>query len=250
MRAALSALMLLSAAALAPPAMTADPAPDDLVARTLQVYPNLRTYSDTGVVLDQFGPKADNVYRHTFRTYFKAPRSFYFEFNSDARSGGDRFVIWCDGGDFQSWQSSTDQHNTYPRGSNTATQAFLQSAFRTKNSDVLIAALIFAGGGLVSTVQEFTEPALAGTETVTGKPAYKLIGVARSMYAKTQRVTNVRRATVWIDTQSRLVRKVFEDTPKGLPGSAIIRITTTLEPQANPPLDDKVFQFEVPSNQK
>jgi len=243
--------LLLSIAVLASPVMAGgNPSPDELVAGTLKTYPSLRSYSDTGVVLDQFGPKADNVYRHTFKTFFRAPRNFYFEFNADPRSGGDRIVIWCDGGDFQSWQASSAQHSIYPRGSNTTTQAFLQSAFRTKNSDVLIPALIFAGGGIVSTVQEFSEPVQAATETVTGQPAYKLIGVARSMYAKTQRVTNVRRATVWIDTKSQLVRKVFEDTPKGLPGSAIMRITTTLEPQANPPLDDKVFQFEVPSNQK
>src|ERR1043165_9301032 len=113
MRVALSAL-LLSVAVLASPVMAGgDPSPDDLVTRTLAAYSNLRTYSDTGVVLDQFGPKADNVYRHTFKTFFKAPRNFYFEFNADARSGGDRIVIWCDGGDFQSWQASSAQHNTY-----------------------------------------------------------------------------------------------------------------------------------------
>ena len=54
MRVALSAL-LLSVAVLASPVMAGgDPSPDDLVARTLKAYTNLRTYSDTGVVLTTY----------------------------------------------------------------------------------------------------------------------------------------------------------------------------------------------------
>jgi hypothetical protein len=72
----------------------------------------------------------------------------------------------------------------------------------------------------------------------------------RSPYPKTQRETNVRRAAVWIDAETNLVRKVFDDTPKGLPIMAVNRTTLTFDPKANPPLEDSAFRFTVPSLQK
>jgi outer membrane lipoprotein-sorting protein len=210
-------------------------------------YATLKSYADRGEVLDQFGPKPENSYRHTFRTYFRAPRHFLFEFKRDARAGGDRIVVWCDGGDFQSWSSLTRQHQTYPRGSNTAILAFNQFGSATQRAITLVPALLFQGSGLVSTFGEFGDAVSAGDETIGGARAQKVNGVAQSMYAKTQRVTNVRRATVWIDPQTKLLRRIFEDTPEGLPPTAVMRITTTLEPQADPQLEDKVFQFAVPA---
>jgi hypothetical protein len=222
----------------------------DLLARSRARYGALRSYADTGVVEDKWGPAAGNVYRHTFKTYYRAPRNFYFEFNADQRAGGARMVIWCDGGDFQSWSSTTERHDTYPRGTGAATSAFSQMAYPTRGAVALIPALLFAGSGLVGTVNEFGDASAAGDEAVGGRQCRKLLGVARSTYPATQRVTNVRRATLWIDDETALVRRVWEDTPRGLPSSAVIRITTTLEPQVNPGLADSVFQFAVPSLQK
>jgi hypothetical protein len=55
---------------------------------------------------------------------------------------------------------------------------------------------------------------------------------------------------VWIDVETSLVRKIFEDTPKGAGGGIASSITTTFEPQANPTLEDGRFRFTVPTNQK
>lgn len=241
-------ICLVLAAVLSPLiAAAGDISPDELVTRSRAAYTSLKSYSDTGVVLDQSAPGTANVYRHTFKTYFRAPRNFFFEFRADPRAGGHRIVIWCDGGDFQMWQSSTGQYTSYPRG--TATLPFQQSAAHTRGAVALIPGLIYAGSGLVSAYNEFGDAELAGSEVVTGRHTHKLIGVARSVYPATHRETNVRRATVWIDDQNQLLRKIFEDTPKGMPATAIINITTTLEPQANPQLDDSVFRFTVPSQQ-
>lgn len=238
-----SRIVLLSLlAAIAMPAS----ASDDPVAQSRAAYAALRSYSDTGTVLDQFAPGAANVYRHKFKTYFRAPRNFYFEFEADPRAGGQRIVIWCDGGDFQSWFSATGQHASYPRGSNTAALPFRQAAAQTRGSVTLIPGLIFAGSGLTGTFNEFGDAADAGTEAITGRKARKLIGVARSVYQQTQRETNVRRTTVWLDSENLLLRKIFEDTPKGLAANLVIQVTTLLEPQVNPKLDDSVFRFTVP----
>lgn len=239
----------VAAAGPSPPAAAAVSAAE-LITRSRAAYGSLKSYADSGEVLDQFGPNAADVYRHTFKTYFRAPRNFLFDFTADPRAGGARIVIWCDGGDFQSWFSATGQHASYPRGSNTAQLPFQQSAARTRGAVALIPGLLYAGSGLVSAFNEFGEAELAGNESVTTRAAYKLIGVARSVYPATHRETNVRRATVWVDQGNHLLRQIFEDTPKGLPASAVIRITTTLEPRANPQLDDSVFHFIVPSEQQ
>ena len=242
--------LLLALGALVSLARADSPSAPALVEQSRAVYPALKSYADRGEVLDQFGPKPENSYRHTFRTYFRAPRNFLFDFTQDQRAGGTRIVIWCDGGDFQSWNSLTQQHATYPRGSNTAVIAFQQFASSTGRAVSLIPALIFQGSGLVSSFGEFGDAVPAGDEKVGDAATIKLDGVARSRYAKTQRETNVRRATVWIDPQTQLLRRILEDTPEGLPPSAVMRTTTTLRPQANPTLDDSLFQFTVPTARK
>lgn len=243
-------LLTLILGSLVPLARADSPSAPQLVDQSRAIYTALKSYADSGEVLDQFGPKPENSYRHKFRTYFRAPRHFLFEFTQDARAGGNRIVIWCDGGDFQSWSSATQQHATYPRGSNTAVLAFQQFASSTGRSVTLIPALIFQGSGLISSFAEFGDAVAAGSEKIGEATAIKLDGVARSRYEKTQRETNVRRATVWLDPQTHLLRRILEDTPDGLPATAVMRITTTLQPQANPVLADSVFQFTVPTARK
>jgi hypothetical protein len=53
--------------------------------------------------------------------------------------------------------------------------------------------------------------------------------------------------TLWIDVDSGLLRRVFEDTPADYQPGAYSRLTVTLEPQANPAIEDARFQFTVPS---
>src|SRR5262245_59201371 len=119
-------------------------APGDLLAPTREIYKTLKSYSDTGVLIDD-----QSGFHHTFKTYYRAPRQFYFEFNMDAKAGGWRYVMWCDGGDFQSWTSVLKEHNVYPRGSNTTLTAFAQLASNTQGTITMIPSLIFAGSGLV-----------------------------------------------------------------------------------------------------
>ena len=74
--------------------------------------------------------------------------------------------------------------------------------------------------------------------------------MSRSTYQATGHVTNVRKSAVWIDTQTLLVRKMFNDTPRGSGTGTILRSTVLIEPVANPALDDGKFKFTVPSGQQ
>jgi len=219
----------------------------DVLARSRATYASLKSYSDTGTVDVEFGPASAPLReRHAFRTHYRAPRHFYFEFNEDKRAGGERFVIWSDLDAFHTWWSTTGIENSYPKGQGAA--AFTQGVLPTKNSLLQMAPLLFPNAGLTGTLTEFAEASAAGNEDVGGRPCQKLVGIARSVYPATGHVTNVRRTTVWIDAETGLVRKVFEDTPRGTPAGNVGRVTMTFEPVANPALDDARFRFTAPAS--
>jgi outer membrane lipoprotein-sorting protein len=221
-------------------------AQEDILARSRAMYVALKSYADTGTVMYEYG--VNSVSRHTFKTYYRAPRHFYFDFTEDKADGGSRMVIWCDGGDFQAWSSETGLHNVYPKGQGAS--AFINGSVFTLGANAQIPSLLFATAGLISTLGELADMTAAGTESIGARPAHKLAGIARSTYGQTGHVSNVRRTTVWIDAETLLMRKIFEDTPKGTVAGARRRITTTFEPQANPALDDSRFTFVVPSLHK
>ena len=137
---------------------------------------------------------------------------------------------------------------TYPKGQGAS--AFINDSVLTLGANTQIPSLLFATAGLVSTLGELADMTAAGTEAISARLAHKLTGIARSTYGQTAHVSNVRRTAVWIDAETLLVRRIFEDTPKGTVAGSRRRITTSFEPQANPTLEDSRFTFVVPSLQK
>lgn len=221
------------------------PSPDDILERSRAKYAALRSYADTGVITteDQTPGGPAVVERHLFTTYYRAPRQFFFEFKEDARAGGEQFVIWCDGGDFNTWWSTTRVHDTYAKGRGAL--AFALAVLPTKGSAAQIPPLLFSQAGLQGPVTGVKDPRPAGTEDVASRPCHKLIAEVGLAYG-TGNVTSVRSTTIWIDAETLLVRKVLEDTPSGTPRGIVSRVLTTFEPLANPDLDDARFRFAVP----
>jgi outer membrane lipoprotein-sorting protein len=218
-------------------------AAEDLFARSRAMYASLGSYADTGTIDSEFGPAGGLVHeRHTFTTRYRGPRHFYFDFVK--QDNADRFVVWSDDEAFHSWWQATGVADTYPKGEGAS--AFINGSVPTMGSVSEIAALLFPQAGLGSTLTELGDLAPAGTESVGGQATQKLVGVARSVYKGTGHETNVRKTTVWIDPETLLIRKVFEDAPGG---GQISRITTTFVPQANPTLDDSRFRFTPPASQ-
>jgi len=233
-----SALLTVAAAASIGPVVTRLSAGDDVMTRVRAMYAALHSYSDTGVVLKQYATSQE---RHTFATSYKAPRLFHFDFQKD---GGDRFVIWSDEKAFHSWWKSTGVQEDYPRGQ--GMNAFLAAEYITAGSGLKIPALLFSGSGLQGAFANFAHPTLDGTEQIGGRKCYRLVGTAKDVYAGTKREVNVRQMTVWVDTESLLIRKVVEESPKGTTAATMVRTTTTFEPQANPSLEDSRFPFVAP----
>lgn len=204
-------------------------------------YAALKSYSDTGTVTTEYKDAGEAIVeKHSFKTFYRAPRQFFFEFKEDPNAGGEQFVIWSDGGDFQTWWSETRVHEKYEKGRGAT--AFALASLPTKESALQIAPLLFAQSELHGSISHLDQPRLAGTESINGRNCYKLIADKR----ETGRGEETRSVTVWIDAETYLVRKVFEDTPPDSGAGIISRVTTTFEPQVNPKIDETRFAFTPP----
>jgi len=225
-----------------------------LLDRSIALYPTLASYADTGTVVREAPGMVD---REKFRTYYRRDsRDFYFDYQGvDSKSGSmtldmsaKRLVLWMIKGEMQAFNQQLKTHDTIPPQGNQP--AVLQGAVAgTHGTSTLIPSLIYVKANLNGTIRQIRQATDAGVETVGSRRCHKLIGMAAEYYPSGQ-MTNVRQVTVWIDAESLLVRKVFEDTPRGYPLGSYSRLTVTIEPQANPTLDDGKFRFTVPESQR
>ncbi len=212
---------------------------EDILERSRAKYASLKSYSDTGTVATQYH---STVEQHAFTTYYCAPRHFFFEFRKNPKESKERYVIWCpDGEDFQDWWSATGNTSHHGRNPN----VFALASYPTKGSALQIPPLLFPKAEMQGPISGLREYRLAGTEDVNGRSCYKLVGKLALAY-KTGAVTEAHPTTVWIDAETLLVRKVFEDSSTA--GS--VSTTTTFEPEADPTLDESRFKFTPPSGQK
>jgi hypothetical protein len=202
-------------------------------------YAVLKSYADTGTVLSEQQWQGAPVVRNggSFKTFFRAPRNFYFEFVDDPATGDDRLVIWCDGGDFQSWWKATDQHEVYDGGRGAL--AFLLGVEPSMGTSNVVPGLIFATADLGGAVAGLREAKAAGEEEVDGKRLAKI--EAETLVAGN--AVSKRPTKVWVEPDTLLMHKVLEDTPTD---SMLDRRTTVLKPQADIDIEDARFKFDVP----
>ena len=221
------------------PAAPALNAADDIWQRSRAAYAALKTYADTGTVLYEFG--ASSQERDSFTTAFgREPRRFYFDFK---KQGGDRYVIWGDPDAFHTWWKATGGKQDYPNPNNAG--ALMLAGPTTVGAASKIPPLLYAKAQLPGDFTNISEMSVGSTETVDGHQSQRIVGTAYDVYGATGNHVNERRLTLWIDTESLLVRKAIEEW-KPLPGQ-VNRRTTTFQPAANQPLDDSRFRFVPPS---
>jgi len=231
-----------------------DTAEPEVLRRSKAVYAALTSYADTGTVVVEVPGITDYS---NFKTYFRRKTAdFYFDFEhlyqEDPKSKdrinytNTRWVWWMRSHNLETYDFEGKDHRVYPPTSNQVTTL---NAPRTKGASMLIPGLLYTSSQLPSTLLQFEESSDTGIEDVDGHPCHKVIGIAAQYYPSGQRV-GVRQVTAWIDRDTLLVRKVFEDTPKSYGGDTFHRVITTLQPQANPELDDKKFEFHVPDPQQ
>jgi hypothetical protein len=247
------ALLFATAAPAGAPLQPAAGLPDVLV-NSIKYYSTLTSYADTGTVRIETAGTVDDA---RFTTYFRrVTRDLYLDFQAltsltratkfSIDMSAYRTVIWMFKGDMQTYDRRTDAHEAINPEGGGQVRALQNANYASHGVSILIPSLLFSKSQLPSTILQIEEAQLAGAEDVGGRRCHKIAGVAAGYYPSGQR-TGVRPVTVWIDTESRLIRRVFEDTPKGYPAGGVSRLTITFQPQANPTIDDTKFQFHVPA---
>lgn len=226
---------------------------EDVLAKTRAAYETLTSYADSGTVLEEATGYKE---RATFRTFYtREPNNLFIEFRAVASEYDDgnriplgtHVVLWMENGELQTWSSVSQSHQIYPRAEGQQVNAVQGEAPFTKGISVLVPSHLYKASGLASAVHAAEEVEADGFETVNGRKCHRIVGVERWRYPSGQ-VTGVRAITIWIDAETYLIHKIFQDTPKGYPRNGISRLTTTIKYQANPKLAPALFRFKVPTN--
>ncbi len=219
--------------------------PDHPLASVTARYGSLASYSDTGTVETtyQWPGTPALVERHRFETLYRAPRNFFFRFDQDPAAGGDALVIWCDGGDFQSWWKATGIHEVHGNGQGAI--AFLNASSPTKDAANLIAPHLFPQAMLPGPSYRLIGAREEGEEWINGR--------ACRLVSADQRVTGVqtvedRPTRVWVDKESELIVQVRVDAETGSPEGFLDRKIFSIDPVADPALPDERFTFIPPGN--
>lgn len=224
----------------------------DLFAKTRAAYEKLTSYADSGTVLDESTGFTD---RSTFRTFLtREPNNLFLEFRGVASEYkiGNRVpltthvVLWMVNGELETWSSASQAHEIYPRAEGQQVNAVKNAAFFTAGVAVVVPSLWFGkAAGLIGALQATEEAEADGVETVNGRKCHRIHGVERWRYPSGQE-TGVRPITIWIDAETHLIHKIFQDTPKGYPRNEISRRTITFKHRINPALAPALFRFQVP----
>ena len=133
------------------------------------------------------------VERHVFETRYRAPRNFFFQFDEDPKAGAERFVIWCDGGDFNSWWSTTRVHDVYSGGRGAL--AFAIGSQPTRGVTTLIPPLIFPRAAMKGPLLVLQDARLVARDNTGNRAAHRIVARVRLSYA-TGLGEQVRPATV------------------------------------------------------
>lgn len=216
---------------------------------SIAYYATLASYADTGTVTQEVPGMVDTA---KFTTYFRRPtRDLLFDYQAVGRKyvnlgatsdfSAFRTVMWMVKGNMQTFDFRTQTHEEID---STAQKSALSNAsYGTNTASIVIPSLLYPQTRLPSSVLQLESAELTGAEDVSGHRCHKVTGVAAAYYPNGRR-TSVRPVTVWIDAETKLIRRVLEDTPKG--SSSSLRLTLNFEPRANPVLEDAKFQFAPP----
>ena len=188
--------------------------PPDAMTPVHARYAALTSYADTGKVTVhyQWPGTPETIYRYRFETAFRAPRNYFFRFEAEPETGDEAFVLWCDGGPFQSWWKATGVHEVYDNGR--GADAFYAGGSPTKDSINLLGPEVFPQALLYGPASRLIYLEEAGEETISGHACSKYVAAGRQTGVVTDEARTI---TVWVDKDITLIRKVQIDAQDGSP---------------------------------
>lgn len=235
-----------------PPLTASQAALPEVLTKSMAQYATLTSYADTGTITVDTGGTLEEA---RFATYFRRPtRDLLFDFQALSSTtvstkfkidmSGYRTVVWMFKGEMQTYDQALSTHERITPDAQVS--ALQGTGHPTHGSSIMITSLLYPEARMPSAIRQIQEATLVGVEDITGRRCHKVTGTAFAYYPSGQR-TGVRPVSVWIDTETLLIRRVLEDTPEGYgDGKGVLRYTFDYVPQANPAIDDSRFQFSVP----
>ena len=224
----------------------------DVLRTAVETYAALQSYADTGSIRVEVPGIVDEA-RFTTR-FRRASGDLYFEYQALTSSNPatkftidmrqQRTVLWMSGRQMQKFDFASRTHELVPRDAGQV-RALQGLSHPTRGTSILVTSLLYPKAQLPSAILQLESATVVGMEMVGSRRCQKLVGVAAARYPSGQR-TGARDVTIWIDVESHLVRKVFEDTPENYAPGAYQRTTITIDPLANPAIADDAFSFTPP----
>jgi len=200
----------------------------EIMSRCVAAYAGCRSYVDLGVQNDRSAGGAEVA----FATNFERDRGFRFEFlreRVDAPFEEDRMVIWGTGTHVRTWWSiegNTVESMPLPVGTAAAAE-------KTHGASTTIPDLLMPASTSGLSHLPLRQPTRIGVEPVGTRLCFVLLEASAS-----------RETTVWIDTQSFLVRRMRAKTSVGTPSQFETEIVYT--PAVNVAIGGSDFEFEPP----
>ena len=221
--------------------------------KAIAYYATLTSYADSGTIVQEAPGIVDTA--KTTLYFRRSTRDLYIELHAvnsvttatkySIDMSANRHVIWMFQGEMATYDFRSRNHQRVNADAGGQVRALQAGSHATQGISVLIPSLLYSQARLPGTISQMEEAIVAGIEEIDKRRCHKVVGVAAEYYPSGQR-TNIRPVTIWIDIDTHLIRKVFEDTPANYPAGSYQRKTITLQPQANPAMDDAKFQFKVP----
>jgi hypothetical protein len=217
--------------------------PDNPLQPIATMYQSLASYQDSGTVVTRYQWPGTPLLEehHRFETAYRAPRHFFFRFDADPAGDGDSYVVWCDGGPFQSWWKAIGSHTVHDNGQGAI--AFFAGQSASKDAVNLVAPFFFAQADLVGPAYRLIPPVSVETDMLDGRSCRKIFAAERVSGSQTR---ERRPTTVWADEEALLIRKVHVAPDAGSASGLVDEKTFDLVPEANPVLDDSRFTFAPP----
>lgn len=203
---------------------------EDVLARMARVYAECRTYRDTGLVSTLFiDPKKPWTDERPFTTAFVRPDAFRYEFLWGKPGRPQRYIVWRRGDDVRSWWD-------------------LKPGIERQES----LSLGLAGATGVSGGSAHTIPALLLPDEVGGRLITEIVDAERIEDETIGEAACIRirgrfgdsPTTLWIDSETFLLRKILEVTIFDTFGT---ETTTTYTPVIDDEIPDGHLAFGIPN---
>jgi hypothetical protein len=209
----------------------------DILRKTARTYRTSKSYSDTGTVQTEYvSPSRQWTEETRFKTAYVAPFDFRFESDSHSIGGTEvAFIAWRDENEVKAWYNlnpDIDDDITTLQG------ALDAGAGITRDATGMIPGLFIPGTKLGGDIVRLTDAVRLEDAQVDGVDCFQVQGFR---WPNTGQPT-----TVWIDKDSFLIRRVYEE--QDIQGVRS-KITWLYQPALNVPVPADALQFSRPPSE-